>query len=103
MKYPAQQFETLVMALQILNEFFDLHSMHESNLHYLVYQQFTEGQTHNWLYVNENSEITRQHKITDLTGWTKLIDIKGKGFDLYPNNTNDDNITTAIKKALKTI
>lgn len=101
MKYPQQQFETLVQTLTILNEWFDLNAMHLSTIHYMVYQQFSEGQTHNRFYITDN-DIKRAHKLTDFTGWTKLVDIN-KPFELYPDGCNDNHIETAVKRAIKQI
>ena len=105
MKYPAQQFEHLVNALKELSNYFDLNSIHPCSLHFLVYQQGSERQEHNWLMIDSQTQNIQKNflvKHKGLTTYKKLITVPNT-FELYPNNTNDNQIQTAIKKALTTI
>lgn len=106
MKYPINQFEKLKEVLNVFKNYFDLSTIHTSRLHYLVYQQLCDGQPHNKLLIDSSGKLVRA---TYLDG-DKLIWRDGKRliendftFELYPNNTNDSNIETAIKKAIKEI
>lgn len=103
MKYPKQQFEVLKQVLTILGKHFDLTAAHESNLHFTVYAQFSEGLTHNTFYIDWYNNIARLHQIKDnLSGWSKLINIDFP-FELYPEGCHDSHIETAVKAALKQI
>jgi len=102
MKYPAKQFDLLKRVLNIFAEDFEVKLIDESSLHYMAFQQFSEGQTHNWFYVNSNGILKRGHQITDFTDWRKLVDIN-EPFELYPDGCNDTHIETAVKRALKEI
>jgi hypothetical protein len=102
MKYPIQQFEVLVSGLHQLAEVVNVQSIHPAQLHYIVYQQGSEGQTHNWLY-RKGTEVRRAHSIEDLSGWEKVVTVIPADFQLYPEGCNDDHIQTAVKKALKVV
>ena len=104
MKYPKEQFEELVKGFKILSKYIDLDSIHPVNLHYKVFQQYSEGQKHNHLYVNEGI-IKHAYKLEleeDFTGWEKLID-SDFDFKLYPEGCNDSHVETASKKAIKIV
>lgn len=102
MKYPATQFETLKRALIIFREYFDILSVEETTLHYMIFQQFSEGQIHNHYYVNAEGNIKRHFQLTDFTGWSKMVDLK-EPFELYPEGCNDNHIVTAMNKAFARI
>lgn len=103
MKYPAKQFENLVVILKQLNEYFEIKQMNYSNLHYIAYQQSqsSEGQKHNIIYV-KNSILRKAHAINDLNEWQPIVN-KIDSFELYPEGCNDQHIETAVKNALKLI
>jgi hypothetical protein len=98
MKYPAQQFETLVSALKELARHFEVKDVNPCELHYIVFQQGSLGQTHNWLYTN-GSEIKRAHSLSSLEGWQKVANVPSS-FELYPDGCNDNHIETAVKRAI---
>ncbi len=100
MKYPKQQFEVLKDAIKVLAPLMNVKEANPYTLHYIIFQQFSEGQSHNWLYCCPVIGLQRAHKIKDSTGCQKLITAKFN-FELYPNDCNDDNIGTAMKAALK--
>lgn len=102
MKYPVEQFETLIETLKTLSNYINIRECNPSTLHYLIFQQFSEGQTHNHLYCI-NSSIKKAHQLTDIEKKEaiKLIDTKGKHFLLYPIGCHDTHIETAVKKAIK--
>ena len=105
MNYPVNQFETLKAAVSIIvNQYGPevVKSMNPSNLHYVVYQQFEAGQSHNAIYVNEAGTVKMKWQIEKegLTGFKKLVDIN-EPFELYPDRCNDSHITTAVKKVIK--
>lgn len=109
MKYPQNQFEILVKALRVLKQYIDVDTLNLHSLHFLVYQQFSEGQIHNYLVLN-NSNIERNFipnteggiEYKTNKGAVKVIDFEFN-FELYPNDTNDNHIETAMKKALKSL
>ena len=100
MKYPAKQLELLEKGILAISRHMDVSAMYPSNLHYLVYQQSSDGQPHNWIYVSPEGSIARAHKIEDLTGWTKLVELPNT-FELYPDNCHDSHVETAVKFCLK--
>lgn len=101
MKYPSDQFATLVQCLIILSKYIDIEESNIWTLHHTIFSQFYSGTEHNWIYVKDNV-IKRKHSIENLDGWTKLINID-KSFEDYPNDCVDDNIGTAMKKAIKLV
>lgn len=105
MKYNALQFINLVECLTILSEFLDLQQMNPSNLHYLVFQQHSDGQKHNRL-VNNNGTLQRAYildgdQLKENNG--VLLEFPKFDFQLYPQGCNDNHIETAVKKAIKQI
>lgn len=90
MKYPKEQFELFVDGLKTLIKHYgaDEQSVNDSvyNLHFLVYC--------NYSYNDDNANVIK------VDGKRLLPQID---FELYPNGTNDDNILTATKKAIKEI
>jgi hypothetical protein len=101
MNYPNNQFETLLAGLNTLKNHFDLTSVHPNTLHYVIYQQHSEGQKHNWLY-NLNGTILKGHQLTGNENAVKLIE-QNKDFKLYPDGCKDSHVESAVKKALKQI
>ena len=103
MKYPQQQFELLKQGLQVLSTHFEISHIHPCQLHYMLYQQASEGQKHNALFINGES-ILRGHVIQDKEGFTPLISfLNESNFPLYPYGCNDNHVETAVKSALKAI
>jgi len=103
MKYPKQQFELLVESLQIIGKHFELSSINPSRLHYIVYQQGSEGQKHNSLMIKGNT-ILKFHSIGDQDGFLPLINFLDEvNFPLYPEGCNDSHIETAVKLAINKI
>jgi len=101
MKYPQNQFEQLKNAIKEFNNYFEVENINPSSLHYTIYQQGSEGQKHNWFYINnETKAIRRGHAIEDFNNYSKLIQVS-KDFELYPKGCNDSHIETAVKAAIK--
>lgn len=106
MKYPQAQFELLKKGLAVLNNHFDIKSIHPCQLQYTLYQQASEGQRHNAYCINKNGQIARHYYVNDLglEGYVLLIDFLNEdNFPLYPEGCNDNHVETAVKAALKTI
>ncbi len=103
MKYPVNQFESLVSILKQLKKYVDVETINPSNLHYIAYvnSQVREGLSHNVIYTN-GTELRKAHSIENFEGWNPIVN-KIETFELYPNECNDNNIETAVKKALKLI
>ncbi|MAX51529.1 MAG: hypothetical protein CMH22_06075 [Methylophaga sp.] len=103
MKYPIKQFNVLVEVLKNLNNFISLKDLNPNNLHFLVFQQFSDGQKHNRLITN-NGKLYKKYSLVNgdlVRNEGKDFEVPEFNFELYPNNTNDSNIETAINKALK--
>jgi len=105
MKYPAQQFELLKKGLSVLSTVYEnLKETNPCQLQYLLYQQASEGQRHNALFVNKSGNIVKGYVAKDLglNDYTPLIDfLNENNFPLYPYGCNDNHVTTAVKAALK--
>lgn len=103
MKYPQKQFNILIDILKQLSVQFNIKDIEPTTLHYIVFQQLSEGQKHNHLYVN-GKEIKRLWQISDMdkSNYVKLINNE-YDFLLYPEGCNDTHIITAIKQAFKNI
>ena len=105
MKYPKQQFDKLVKILTELNKHIEnLKDLNPSSLHYLVYQQVNEFQSHNALVLTECNQVLKefQAKGFDFVIKNRLCEIDND-FLLYPNGCNDNHTITAVKNALKII
>lgn len=102
MKYPQTQFNVLVQSLKKLAVHIDIKESNPHTLHYMIYQQYSEGQKHNWIYCMPSGSISKAHKITDFTDCVKWFD-DNINFDLYPTGCNDSHIETAMKNAIKEI
>ena len=101
MKYPAKQFEELVNCLKKFAVYLNLKESNPHTLHYMVYQQYSEGQKHNHLYCTVNGlkrffQLNEEEKEDCI----KFI-VSDYDFQLYPNGCNDNHIETAMRKALK--
>lgn len=99
MKYPSEQFDKLKRVLGYLSPLMDLRSAHPCHIHFVAYQQLSEGQTHNWLYIRDN-EVKKAHSIENINQWQKVVP-ETFDFELYPTGCNDNHVETAVKKALK--
>lgn len=104
MKYPVNQFNKLVTILKKLSNHFDIENVNFSHLHFVAYQQVSEGQSHNAFVLLNDNTIMKQFQANNegFQVFKRLCEIDDT-FELYPNNTNDNHIETAIKKALKQI
>jgi hypothetical protein len=100
MKYPQKQFETLVNGLKKLAPLLDIKESNPHSLHYIIYQQFSEGQKHNWLYCCPGGKLQKAHKIENIAECEKLFSEQTE-FELYPSGCNDTHIETAMKAAIK--
>jgi hypothetical protein len=107
MKYPKDQYEVLVECLKVFHvHMVDIKELNPNTLHYMVYQQFSEGQKHNWLYCVPGGILKRQHQLTEEEAKTsvKFLDFPiEKPFELYPEGCNDNHIPTAVKKAISEV
>lgn len=104
MKYPQQQFSKLVEILKELNKYItNLKDINFSHLHYIAYQQVSLGQQHNRFVLLNDGTIITQHIAVSLNKEYKPLFETDDTFELYPNNTNDNHIETAIKRVLKEI
>jgi len=102
MKYNKKQFEILLQVLQQFAVLIDLSQSNLHTIHFIIYQQFSEGHKHNWLYCCEGGNLKKYFQMTDedKKNARKFIEIDFK-FELYPDNCNDNNIETAMNKAIK--
>ena len=107
MNYPAEQFEVLTKIITQINEHLGnkfINSFHPSNLHYLVFQQLSEGQRHNALYYNSENKLVNFWGLSEAEKLIakKFITIEYE-FLLYPDNCKDTHIETAVKKIVKSL
>ena len=107
MKYPSEQFELLKKGLSILSNVYEnIKDVHPCQLQYLLYQQASEGQRHNALYINEAGHIVKGYFASafGMENYKLLIDfLTEDNFPLYPNGCNDTHVETAVKSALKSL
>jgi hypothetical protein len=104
MNYPLEQLEKLETALKRLAVHIDVKQINPSALHFIIFQQYSEGQKHNWLYCIEGGAMKREHQLTEQERQTAVkLFTENWQFDLYPENCNDNHIETAVKKAIKNI
>lgn len=90
MKYPPQQFEKLIAALLSIRERMPTLDLSKFNVHTL----------HFFVYKNKNFDDENPN-VTFIDG-KRLFELD-RDFELYPGDTNDDNIETAMKRALKQV
>lgn len=108
MKYPKEQFEKLVEYLTVISKYYDLGSITNfSYLHSFVYTNVADGQKHNKTIIKPCGGLGRSASL-DSEG--NLVFHEGTqileddfSFKLYPAGCNDDNIETAVRKAVKLI
>lgn len=99
MKYPQKQFDLLVESVKKLAVHIDVKETNPHTIHYIIYQQFSEGQKHNWLYCCPGGTLQRAHKIDNIAECEKLF--TGEyDFKLYPEGCNDNHIETAMKAVI---
>ena len=104
MKYPPQQFELLKQGLTVLSSHFEIANIHPCQLQYLLYQQASEGQKHNSLFINNEGNIVKGFIAETKEGFNPLISFLNEdNFPLYPEGCNDNHVETAVKNALKSI
>lgn len=104
MKYPQQQFELLKNGLSVLSSHFEITNIHPCQLQYLLYQQASEGQKHNALFINKDGSIVKGFIAEGKEGYNPLIAfLTETNFPLYPAGCNDSHVETAVKSALKAI
>lgn len=106
MNYPKKQFEVLVKCIKILRKYVNVEGMNPNQLHFKIYQQFSEGQKHNQFVINSSNELIRKYVLDN----NLLLEKEGSpifdfdfDFKLYPDGCNDNHIETAVKKAIKLI
>lgn len=105
MKYPEKQYNILIEALKKLAVHLDIKAFNPVALYYVVYQQFSESQSHNHLYCVSGGNLKKFHQLTEgeKVEAIKFLDTEGKTLDLYPEGCNDNHIETAVKRAVKEI
>lgn len=104
MKYPQKQFELLTQGLQVISTHFEIANIHPCQLQYLLYQQASEGQKHNALFINNEGNIVKGFIAENKEGFTPIISFLNEdNFPLYPEGCNDTHIETAVKAAIKAI
>ena len=107
MKYPASQFELLKKGLKILSEVYEnIKDVNPCQLQYLLYQQASEGQRHNAIFITPQGNIFKGYMASafGMEDAKLLIDFLNEdNFPLYPSGCNDTHIETAVKAALKQI
>jgi len=101
MKYPIDQFEVFTQTVKQINSYIDIANINPCALHYLVYQQFASGQTHNALYWISGA-VKKKHQFSELE-LTKAVKLVNSDFDflLYPKGCDDSHIETAGKRVIK--
>lgn len=102
MKYPEKQYKILVESIRELASLdLAVEDMHPSNVHYLVYKQYAEGQDNNSLYRNQEGLVRPKH----MFGKGEVIEkvFKPKYFELYPDGCDDSHVATAVRKAVKEV
>lgn len=105
MKYPKEQYDVLVECLKVFHVHkIDVRDVSPNSLHYMVFQQFSDGQKHNWLYCVPGGVLKREHQLTEEERKTSVKFLNftlEKPFELYPEGCDDTHIPTAVKKAIK--
>ncbi len=107
MKYPKNQYQTLIQALKQMQPWINIKKANPSALHFEVYQALSVHHQHNWLYYHKLHtslfELKRAHAIdpNEMHLYSKIITITSSGFELYPDGCNDNHIETAVRKAVK--
>lgn len=100
MKYPSKQYDKLKQTINVLSQYIDnLGDVHPMNVHFLCFQQYSEGQKHNALGVNNEGQIIRMGFVKD-NSYKRMFEIDDD-FQLYPIGCNDSHVETAVKKSLK--
>ena len=107
MNYPAEQFEVLTKVITVFKEHLGndfIKTFNPSNLHYLVFQQLSEGQKHNALYFNSENKLVNFWTLPEPEKLiaNKFITIE-YDFQLYPDNCKDTHNETAVKKIVKSL
>lgn len=93
MKYPQNQFDLLVKGLEVLIPFFKLtkeECLTIGIIHRLHFETFV-----NYTYSIKNANV----KLDD--NGNRILPLTD--FELYPNKTVDNNIETAMKKAIEIV
>ena len=101
MKYPKQQQQVFENFLKQISTHIDIFKTNMHTLHYICYQQHSEGQKHNWLYCT-NEGLKRQHQLKQGEEATKFFN-SDFNFELYPNECNDNHVETMVKQTLKNL
>ncbi len=108
LKYPYSNYTQLLQVLKQLARYFDVFDIQPSQLHYVCYQQTSNGQLHNRIYLTDEG-LKRRHSMlnTDVkkvdNGQLKPIVNVDFELELYPNDCNDNHIESAVKRAVKEI
>lgn len=102
MKYPKEQFEKILKYLPLMLKAYGGSSQIEeytdsllSKLHFQLFLELTYSSD------NLNVSNTKGQSLVK-NGGERLFEID-KSFELYPNDCNDTNVLTAMKKAIKIV
>lgn len=104
MKYPIEQYNKLKESLLILIKELGIGvlDINIHTLHYTIYRQFAQGQRHNSFVKMKDGKIYTCHQVDNSEEFKHLFELDNS-FKLYPNNTNDKHIGTAMSKVIKEI
>ena len=101
MKYPKNQQQVFERFLKELFTIIDVEKINPNTLHYICFQQHSEGQKHNWLYCTVDG-LKREHQLTENEDAVKLFDSNFE-FELYPDGCNDNHIETMVRRTIKNL
>ncbi len=122
MKYPRDQYKTLVSALSSLSLYDDIRQYDPVFLHFEIYQNLSIRHMHNWLYYRSVPLGQEKYRTVFARGWQikdpksthriknwelgdptffKIIPFEDEDFKLYPEGCNDNHVETAVKRAVK--
>ncbi|WPZ08736.1 hypothetical protein [Roseivirga spongicola] len=101
MKYPKEQQQVFERFLKKIAPIIDIKNSNGHSLHFMCFQQHSEGQKHNWLY-NTTEGLKRGYKLTEDEEAHKFFESDFE-FELYPEGCNDSHVETMIKYTLKNI
>lgn len=101
MKYPIEQQKVFERFLNQIAPIYDLEKPNPHTLHYMCYQQHSEGQRHNWLY-NTVKGLKRGHSLKEGEEAQKFFE-SDFDFELYPEGCNDNHVETMLKRTYKNL
>ena len=101
MKYPKEQMEVFKQFLEALRSHLDPSGLNGHSVHFMCYQQHSEGHEHNWLHVTKEGELKRAHRLTlEEKGVATKLFTSDFEFKLYPEGCNDSHISTMLKHTM---